>query len=95
MTRKINKAWKSKPTIEGAGVRLKRAFGYYQVSDLDPTHSCSLTTSTLLTPAIILPAFPGIPTAASKLLLICFKVQWSMGTVWETKASFRPETCNG
>src|ERR1700690_4003217 len=36
MTRKINKAWKSKPTIEGAGVHLKRAFGYYQVPDLDP-----------------------------------------------------------
>lgn len=36
MTRKINKAWKSNPTIEGAGVRLKRAFGYYQVPDLDP-----------------------------------------------------------
>jgi hypothetical protein len=42
-----------------------------------------------------LPAFPGIPTAASKLLLICFKVQSSLGTVWETKASFLPETCNG
>ena len=36
MTRKIRKAWKSKPTIEGAGVHLKRAFGYYQVPDLDP-----------------------------------------------------------
>ncbi len=34
--RKIKKAWKSKPTIEGAGVHLKRAFGYYQVPDLDP-----------------------------------------------------------
>src|SRR4030043_1366773 len=29
--RKISKVWKSKPTIEGAGVHLKRAFGYYQV----------------------------------------------------------------
>jgi redox-sensitive bicupin YhaK (pirin superfamily) len=36
MTRKIKKAWKSKPTIEGAGVHLKRAFGYYQVPQLDP-----------------------------------------------------------
>ena len=36
MTRNINKAWKSKPTIEGAGVHLKRAFGYHQVPDLDP-----------------------------------------------------------
>jgi quercetin 2,3-dioxygenase len=34
--RKIQKVWKSKPTIEGAGVHLKRAFGYYQVPQLDP-----------------------------------------------------------
>lgn len=36
MTRKIKKLWKSKPTVEGAGVYLKRAFGYYQVPQLDP-----------------------------------------------------------
>ncbi len=34
--RKIKKIMKSKPTIEGAGVHLKRAFGYYQVPQLDP-----------------------------------------------------------
>lgn len=34
--RRINKVWKSKPTIEGAGVHLKRAFGYYQVPLFDP-----------------------------------------------------------
>ncbi len=36
MTRKIKKVWRSNPTIEGAGVHLKRAFGYYQVPQLDP-----------------------------------------------------------
>jgi redox-sensitive bicupin YhaK (pirin superfamily) len=36
MSRKIRKVWKSKPTIEGAGVHLRRAFGYYQVPELDP-----------------------------------------------------------
>jgi len=34
--RKISKVLKSKPTIEGAGVHLKRAFGYYQVPLFDP-----------------------------------------------------------
>lgn len=34
--RKIAKVWKSKPTIEGAGVHLKRALGYYQVPLFDP-----------------------------------------------------------
>ncbi|MGD8229634.1 MAG: pirin family protein [Desulfobacteraceae bacterium] len=34
--RRIRKILKSQPTIEGAGVHLKRAFGYQQVPDLDP-----------------------------------------------------------
>ena len=34
--RKINKVWKSRPTIEGAGVHLKRAFGYNHVPLFDP-----------------------------------------------------------
>ncbi len=34
--RKIKKILKSKPTLEGAGVHLKRAFGYYHVPQLDP-----------------------------------------------------------
>jgi redox-sensitive bicupin YhaK (pirin superfamily) len=34
--RKINKVLKSQPTIEGAGVHLKRAFGYHEVPLLDP-----------------------------------------------------------
>ncbi|MEW6673356.1 MAG: pirin family protein [Thermodesulfobacteriota bacterium] len=35
-TRKIRKAWKSKPTIEGAGVHLKRVFGFGEVPLFDP-----------------------------------------------------------
>ena len=34
--RRIKKVFKSKPTIEGAGVHLNRAFGYYNVPQLDP-----------------------------------------------------------
>lgn len=34
--RRIKKGLKSQPTIEGAGVHLKRAFGYQQVPELDP-----------------------------------------------------------
>jgi hypothetical protein len=34
--RRIKKVWKSRATIEGAGVHLKRAFGYDQVPELDP-----------------------------------------------------------
>ena len=34
--RKIRKVLKSKPTIEGAGVHLKRAFGFSEVPEFDP-----------------------------------------------------------
>jgi len=34
--RKIHKVFKSKPVVEGAGVHLKRAFGYSQVPQFDP-----------------------------------------------------------
>ena len=35
-TRRVEKVWKSKPTIEGAGVHLRRAFGFDEVPQLDP-----------------------------------------------------------
>src|SRR5512140_2121858 len=35
-TRKISKVLKSKPTIEGAGVHLKRAFGFSEAPAFDP-----------------------------------------------------------
>ena len=34
--RQIKKVWKSIPTIEGAGVRLKRLFGFREIPQLDP-----------------------------------------------------------
>jgi quercetin 2,3-dioxygenase len=34
--RKVKKIWRGTPTLEGAGVRLKRAFGYQHVPELDP-----------------------------------------------------------
>jgi len=57
--RKIRKVWKSRPTIEGAGVHLKRAFGFDQVPLLDPFlllddfHSAD--------PSKYLPGFPWHP----------------------------------
>ena len=35
-TRKISRVLKSKPTMEGAGVHLKRVFGYSEVPMFDP-----------------------------------------------------------
>jgi hypothetical protein len=35
-TRKIRRVWRSKPTMEGAGVHLRRALGYSEVPMFDP-----------------------------------------------------------
>jgi redox-sensitive bicupin YhaK (pirin superfamily) len=50
---------KSKPTIEGAGVHLRRAFGYYQVPQLDPFLLLDDFRSD--DPAKYLPGFPWHP----------------------------------
>ena len=36
VVRPVQKVWKSKPTIEGAGVHLRRAFGFHEMPGLDP-----------------------------------------------------------
>ncbi len=57
--RRIRKTWRSRPTVEGAGVHLRRAFGFEQVPLLDPFlllddfHSAD--------PAKYLPGFPWHP----------------------------------
>ena len=81
--RKIRKVFKSKPTIEGAGVHLKRAFGFGETplfdpflllddfrSD-DPRHSC--------------PASRGIPIAASRPSPTCSRAMSNTAIRWETR----------
>ena len=58
-TRRIAKIWKSRPTIEGAGVHLKRAFGNSQVPQFDPF--LMLDDFHTGNPAEFLPGFPWHP----------------------------------
>jgi len=57
--RSIRKVWKSRPTIEGAGVHLKRAFGFDQVPLLDPF--LLLDDFHAADPSKYLPGFPWHP----------------------------------
>jgi quercetin 2,3-dioxygenase len=59
VTRKIRKAYKSKPTVEGAGVHLKRAFGFGDVHSFDPF--LLLDDFRSLDPALYLKGFPWHP----------------------------------
>ncbi|BDV42224.1 hypothetical protein GURASL_11470 [Geotalea uraniireducens] len=58
-SRKIDRILKSRPTIEGAGVHLKRAFGYSQVPLFDPF--LMLDDFHTANPAEYLPGFPWHP----------------------------------
>lgn len=58
-TRRIAKIFKSRPTIEGAGVHLKRAFGNSQVPQFDPF--LMLDDFHTSNPAEYLPGFPWHP----------------------------------
>jgi len=57
--RRIAKTFKSRPTIEGAGVHLKRAFGYSQVPQFDPF--LMLDDFHTANPTEYLPGFPWHP----------------------------------
>src|SRR5258706_11294513 len=57
--RKIKKIWKSEPTIEGAGVHLKRAFGFRELPQFDPFLLLDDFRSD--TPADFLAGFPWHP----------------------------------
>ena len=83
----------SKPTLEGAGVHLRRALA----SETRPNsiHFSSSTISATMYLKIIWRAFPGIPIAASKRLPMFWLGPWSMATVWGTMARSPRATCSG
>ncbi len=57
--RRIRKVFASKPTIEGAGVHLRRAFGFEEVEQFDPF--LLLDDFRATNPAAYLPGFPWHP----------------------------------
>ncbi len=62
--RRIKKIFKSRPTIEGAGVYLNRAFGFNHVPQLDPFLLLDDFRSD--EPEHYLPGFPWHPHRGSK-----------------------------
>jgi len=60
VTRTIRKVWRARPTIEGAGVHLKRAFGNQEAPLLDPFLLLDDFRSD--DPSKYLPGFPGTRT---------------------------------
>jgi hypothetical protein len=66
--RPVQRIIESKPAIEGTGVRLRRAFGFGDTREFDPSYSMTSATSIRRT---IVPDFHGTHTAASRRLPMC------------------------
>ena len=92
-TRKIDRILKSRPTIEGAGVHLKRAFGYSQVPQFDPF--LMLDDFHTSNPEEYLAGFPWHPTGGSKPSPMFLRGWWNMATAWATGGSSGPGMCSG
>ena len=93
-TRKIKRVFKSKPTIEGAGVHLKRAFGFSEVPLFDPFLLLDDFRSD--TPAHFLKGFPWHPHRGNRDDHVRpARGRANTATAWETRASSAPATCSG
>ena len=91
--RPVKKLIKSKPTLEGAGVHLRRAFGFGNTSDFDPFLLLDDFRNDV--PDDYLAGFPGIPTAASRPSRMYSREPWSTATAWATAEQSPPATSNG
>jgi len=93
--RPIKRLVKAKPTLEGAGVHLRRAFGFGNTSDFDPFLLLDATISAMTFRTITSPASRGIPTAASKPSPMSSPARSSTATACATTVPLDPATCNG
>jgi hypothetical protein len=91
--RPVKRIVQSKPAIEGAGVRLRRAFGFGDTGEFDPF--LLLDDFRNDRPEDIARDFRGIRIAASRRSRMSWRGASITATVWETGASSAPATCSG
>ncbi len=91
--RPVKRIIQSKPTIEGAGVKLRRAFGFDDTGELDPFLLFDDFRND--NPTTTGPASPGTRTAASRPSPMCWPERSTTATAWETAERWAPATCSG
>jgi len=83
--RPVRQIFETKPTVEGAGVKLQRAFGFGKTAEFDPFLLLDDFRSD--NPRTIWPVFRGIPTAESRPSPTFWPVRWRTETALATKAA--------
>ena len=91
--RRVLQVTKSRPTMEGAGVRLKRAFGFYEAPHLDPFLLLDHFGSQH--PEDYLAGFPWHPHRGIETVTYLIRGLVEHGDIWGTKEQVTPGMCNG
>src|SRR5439155_36438 len=91
--RAVKRLVKAKPTIEGAGVRLRRAFGFGTTADYDPF--LLLDDFRNERPQDYLAGFPWHPHRGIETILTSSRGPWSMETASGTAGPSPPATSSG
>ena len=91
--RPVKRIIESRPTIEGAGVRLRRAFGFGETADYDRFY-CWMTSAMKILPTTW-QAFPGTRTAASRPSRMFLRARYTIRIASATKASWEEAMCSG
>ena len=92
--RPVKRLIKSKPTLEGAGVHLRRAFGFGNTSDFDPFLLLDDFRNDV--PEDYLAGFPVASAPRDRdHHLRSGREPWSTATAWAIAARSPPATCSG
>jgi hypothetical protein len=90
--RQVKRLIKAKPTLEGAGVHVRRAFGFGSTSDFDPF--LLLDDFRNEQPADYLAGFPWHPHRGIETITYVLTGTSNMVTAWATAASSASATFN-
>ena len=91
--RPVKHVAQSKPTLEGAGVKLRRAFGFGDTSEYDPFLLFDDFRND--NPDEYSPGFRGTPTAGSKRSPMCSRGRSNMATASGIAGAWARATCSG
>ena len=91
--RPVKRIIQSKPTIEGAGVKLRRAFGFGDTGEFDPFLLFDDFRNDR--PDDYLAGFPWHPHRGIETITYVLAGTSSTATAWATAARSAPATCSG
>jgi quercetin 2,3-dioxygenase len=91
--RPVKRVIQSRPTLEGAGVHLRRAFGFGNTKDFDPFLLLDDFRNEI--PEDYLAGFPWHPHRGIETITTFWRERSHTATAWETAGRSVRATCNG